>query len=341
MSIVRAARKAQFYNLPTNIVDDDRLSWEARGMLVYLLSKPDMWTVQVRDLMNRTKNAIGKSAGKDKVYSILNELRAAGYVYREFRREGGNFVGVDYEVSETPDLEAAAEYVKSLEEKTSSPFPDLTETVDPAPPFPDLPETAESFTAKPETLDSTERATSIEKAVKPIADPLVAKSDQDQGADVDSALPADYPSEYPRNPASTIYAAWLAYAVAFRERYKLWPVYNATVAGIMGKAVARIQDATPAAATHYVKHESAASLTDKLHPVAIFLKHCESYAGKAVLTQQSQKRADRAAVAVQEAERASAAAPQAIENTKSIPSPASTGAAALSALKTRVGIPSK
>ncbi|WP_219097761.1 hypothetical protein [Pseudomonas sp. UMAB-40] len=341
MSIVRAARKAQFYNLPTNIVDDDRLSWEARGMLVYLLSKPDMWTVQVRDLINRTKKAIGKSAGKDKVYSIINELRAAGYVYREFKREGGNFVGVDYEVSETPDLEAAAEYVQSLGSKTSSPFPDLTETVETPAPFPDLAETAESFTAKPETLDSTERATKIEKAVKPITDPQDDKTDQDRAAVIDSTLPADYPSDYPSNPTSAIYAAWLAYAVAFRERYKIWPVYNATVAGIMGKAVARIQDATPAAATHYVKHESAASLTDKLHPVAIFLKNCESYAGKAVLTEKSQKRADRAAVAVREAEQASASAPLPAETIKSTPSPASTGAVALSALKTRVGIPSK
>lgn len=341
MSIIRAARKAQFYNLPTHVVDDDRLSWEGRGMLIYLLSKPDNWTIQARDLINRTKKAIGKSAGKDKVYSIINELRAAGYIYREFKREGGNFVGVEYEVSETPDLEAAAEYVKSLEAKASTPFPDLTETVDQSPPFTDLPETAESFTAKPETLDSTERATSIEKAVEPITDPLAVKSDQDQGAEIDSTLPADYPSEYPRNPASTIYAAWRAYAIAFRERYKIWPVYNATVAGIMGKAVVRIQDAAPSAATHYVKHESAASLIASLHPVTVFLKNCEGYAGKAVLTEQSQKRADRAAVAMQEAERASASAPLPTENTKSIPSPASAGVAALSALKTRVGIPSK
>lgn len=340
MSIIRAARKAQFYNLPTTIVDDDRLSWEARGLLVYLLSKPDKWTVQVRDLINRTKNAIGKSAGKDKVYSIINELRAAGYVYREFRREGGNFVGVDYEVSETPDLEAAAEYVRSLEVKGSAPFPDLTETVDQTPPLPDSAETVPPVTAKPETLDSTESASSIEKAVKPITDPLVAESSPGSAADIDTTLPPDYPSDYP-GTVSSIFGAWRAYAMAFRERYKQWPFYNATVAGMMGKAVARIHDATPAAATHYVKHENATSLTDKLHPVSVFLKHCESYASKAALTEQSKKRADRAAAAVREAEQASASAAPQAETTKSTPSPASAGAAALSVLKVRVGIPSK
>ena len=338
MSIIRAARKSQFYSLPTATIDDDRLSWEARGLLVYLLSKPDHWKVQVKDLMNRTKNAIGRSAGRDKVYTIINELRAAGYLVRFFKREDGDFSGVEYEIFDTPDLEAGAEYLRSLENKGKRPFPAKTETVDSCEAEASAPE---AFTPKPETLDKTERATKIEKAVKPITDPLAEKSSQDQGADIDSTLPVDYPSEYPSNPASSIYAAWRAYAVAFRERYKIWPVYNATVAGIMGKAVARIQDATPDAATHYLKYESAGSLTDKLHPVAIFLKNCESYAGKAVLTQQSKKRADRAAVAVQEAERASASAPQANENTKSTPSPASAGAAALSALKTRVGIQSK
>jgi len=337
MSIIRAARKSQFYTLPTATIDDDRLSWEARGLLIYLLSKPDHWMVQVKDLINRTRNAIGKSSGRDKVYTILNELRAAGYIIRSFQRCGGNFTGIEYEVAETADLEAGAEYVRSIEQKGRAPFPENTETDSSAE---DSPSASAPFTSKPETLDSTESAIKIEKAVKPTTDPLDEKTDQDQGADIDSTLPADYPSDYP-GPASSIFRAWRAYALAIRERYKLWPVYNSKVGGLMGKAVVRIQAATPAAVTHFVKLESAPSLVDKLHPVTAFLMYCESYAVKAELAAQSKKRADRAAVAVQEAERASASAPQANENTKSTPSPASAGAAALSALKTRVGIPSK
>ena len=130
MSIIRAARKSQFYTLPTATIDDDRLSWEARGLLIYLLSKPDHWKVQVKDLINRTKNAIGRPAGRDKVYTILNELRAAGYIVRSFNREGGNFIGVEYEIADTPDLEAGAEYVRSLESKDTPPFTDKPETVE-------------------------------------------------------------------------------------------------------------------------------------------------------------------------------------------------------------------
>lgn len=328
MSIIRAARKAQFYNLPTTIVDDDRLSWEARGLLVYLLSKPDKWTVQVRDLINRTKNAIGKSAGKDKVYSIINELRAAGYIYREFKREGGTFIGVDYEVSETADLEAAAEYLRSVESKSVAPsFPDLTETVDTPPPFPDLTETAAPITAKPETLDSTESTSSIEKALKPTGSPPELDSE------AVPTTPVDYPLEYP-GAGSTIFEAWRAYAIAFNERYKQWPFYNSVVAGMMGKAVTRIKAATPAAVAHYVKSENGTNLTDKMHPVATFLKDCESYAGKAAQAEQSKKRADRAAAAVRAAEEKPPVEPPETESDKpSSTSPASAGAVALTLLK--------
>jgi len=108
MSIIRAARKNQFYVLPTTTIEDNRLSWEARGMLVYLLSKPDHWEVRVEDLLARTRNCLGKRSGRDKVYSILKELQMAGYVVRQYDRQGGAFQGMTYEVAETPDLDAGA-----------------------------------------------------------------------------------------------------------------------------------------------------------------------------------------------------------------------------------------
>jgi hypothetical protein len=89
MSIVRAARKSNFYVCPSSVIEDRRLSWAARGLLVYLLSKPDNWFIQIKDLLNQTMGAIGGRSGRDKVYKLLNELRAAGYVYQEFVREGG------------------------------------------------------------------------------------------------------------------------------------------------------------------------------------------------------------------------------------------------------------
>lgn len=320
MSIIRAARHTNYYVLPTATIEDDRLSWEARGMLVYLLQKPDHWNADVTHLIGRTKACLGKAAGRDKVYSILKELRLAGYVYSQYRRVGGEFKGVDYEVSEVPDLEAAERYAAYLADKSAAPFTDLPDTAPPGP-------------ANPGALDKTERATKIEKAEKPISDPESVDLVQGSGEIVDLTLPADYPKEYPCAPGRPIFDAWRAYAIAFKARHKLWPVYNSTVAGQMGKAVARIQGAAPAAVAYYVSQEASPTIVAKLHPVGSFLKDCESYAAKSELAAKSKKRADKAAAALKQAEHALSVVQLENADTNPVPNRSGVGKAALDRLR--------
>jgi hypothetical protein len=298
MSIIRAARKNQFYILPTPTIEDDRLSWEARGMLVYLLSKQDNWTVQIKDLINRTKNAIGKSSGRDKVYSVLKELQMAGYIVRRYDRQGGVFQGMTYEVSEIPDLDAGAAFIASQKKGKDQPFTDLPEMV---PPGADSPNTAQPDPVKPDALVNNKQAVNIEKAVKNLtADPVGAKSAPSAatplnplgsavGANDDSSLSADdrkalslAPDNYPQSPASKTFSAWLAYAIAFNAKYRQWPIYNATIGGQMAKLVARIgQDIAPLTARFYVEAVKTPAIADNCHPIASLLRHCESYVVKA------------------------------------------------------------
>lgn len=286
MSIIRAERKHQFTIIASTVIDDDRLSWEARGLLIYLLSKPDHWTVQPKDLIKRTKNAIGKRSGRDKVYSILKELRAAGYIYRDFNRVGGSFQGVEYEVSEVPDLDAAAAFQAEEARKTAGPFTDL-------------PDTAQPFTAKAETLDSTERAFILEKAVKhldPIPDADRELVDIVKLTDAEHEALAQAPANYPRSPKSKTFATWFAYAIAFRDKYREWPIYNATVGAQVSKLVTRIGADAPVTARYYVEHVKTATIVDNHHPIGTLLKQCEAYAVKA---RAHKKRLDRAAAAAQ------------------------------------------
>jgi hypothetical protein len=339
VSIKRAERRTQFYVLPMSVIGDDRLSWEARGMLVYLLSKPDHWQVQMTDLLSCTASAIGKAAKRDKVYLIINELRLAGYVYRWFNRAGGEFVGVEYEVSETPDLEAAAEYERDLRAKGKYPFTEKTEAVkSPVKPLTDLPETVPPVTAKPETLDKTERSFKTEKAVrKPSVSPQAAEGPGDLPEDL--TVPAGYPAEYPSNPTSATYAAWRAYAIAFKARYKVWPVHNVTVAGLMGKVVARIQAAAPAAATYFVEKEDAPSLVDARHPVGALLKSCEGYAVKAQQVAEAKKRANKVAEVVKAAEALNSAPPPGRQGATPAPKRTPASIAASRALKQQTQAP--
>jgi hypothetical protein len=101
MSIIRAPRKeSNYYILDKKISEDKRLSWAARGLLVFLLGKPDHWTVNVQALINETK-ASKKSTGRDGVWNLLKELIEVGYCTRlQTRKEDGTLGEMSYTISE-------------------------------------------------------------------------------------------------------------------------------------------------------------------------------------------------------------------------------------------------
>ena len=82
-------------------LEDERLSWKARGLLAYLLSKPDNWQVMVAHLVNQGPD------GRGSVMSGLRELKDAGYIVSSrARAKGGTFDGWDSTVYEEPVTES-------------------------------------------------------------------------------------------------------------------------------------------------------------------------------------------------------------------------------------------
>jgi hypothetical protein len=75
--IIRAARPHQNYTVVHNdLIEDKRLTWKARGLLVFLLSKPDHW---------RTTSAYLASQSPEGVHAVrsgLSQLEQAGYIRR-------------------------------------------------------------------------------------------------------------------------------------------------------------------------------------------------------------------------------------------------------------------
>ena len=79
------------------IADDCRLSWKAKGLLLYLLSKPNDWQVYLKELALRAKD------GLKSVQSGIKELLAVGYIERHrIRNQEGQYVGMEYIVREKP-----------------------------------------------------------------------------------------------------------------------------------------------------------------------------------------------------------------------------------------------
>lgn len=104
--IIRSNRpESNFYLLDKSISEDKKLSWAARGLLIFLLGKPDSWRVSAEYLAQQTNDS-GKKTGKQGVYSLLNELIDAGYVLRSENQahdnNTGHLLGYDYTVYDTP-----------------------------------------------------------------------------------------------------------------------------------------------------------------------------------------------------------------------------------------------
>lgn len=104
--IIRSTRpESNFYLLDKTISEDKKLSWAARGLLIFLLGKPDNWRVSVEYLSQQT-NESAKKTGKQGIYSLLDELIDVGYVVRSDKQahdeKTGFLLGYDYTVYDSP-----------------------------------------------------------------------------------------------------------------------------------------------------------------------------------------------------------------------------------------------
>ncbi|ABC61259.1 phage replication protein [Geobacillus phage GBSV1] len=103
MTIYRIEKKENYVVLDKGFLHDRELSWQAKGLLAFMLSMPNDWVFNMKDLQNRSKN------GRDATYRIMKELIEAGYVTRVENRDGGKFGKVEYvvhEVKQSPHTES-------------------------------------------------------------------------------------------------------------------------------------------------------------------------------------------------------------------------------------------
>ena len=84
--IFRTKVESEYTIIRNSLINDKGLNWEARGMLVYLLSKSETWVVMNSDLVKSSPS------GNKKTSSILKELERTGYIKREkFRNKKGHW----------------------------------------------------------------------------------------------------------------------------------------------------------------------------------------------------------------------------------------------------------
>lgn len=104
MSIIKVKGLESDFTIVPNKAINDKLSWAARGMLLYLCSKPDDWEVNITDLVKQTTGS-AKRSGRDAVRSIMKELVECGYMRKSQKNIKGVFQNADHEVSFLPFTE--------------------------------------------------------------------------------------------------------------------------------------------------------------------------------------------------------------------------------------------
>lgn len=152
MPIIRSKTDSNYFVMHNATAQDDALSWEARGMLAYLLSKPEGWKTNLTDLTRQS------GAGKDKCRRIMDDLITAGYVERVEVRESGKFARYDFHVYDT--IQGA---------KPATIAPELAGTPEPAKPEAVKPEPANPPLIKNRDIQNTEaERTETPSVVSPV-----------------------------------------------------------------------------------------------------------------------------------------------------------------------------
>jgi hypothetical protein len=145
VAIIRKAKPNRFCSISNQLLQDSSISFECRGLIAYLLSKPDNWKCRVSDI--EREGNIGRTERR----RIMLEAERAGYLtYLKQRGVRGKFDDT-YMVHEEPVPKA--ERTNSASRKDNPPY---AENPHPVKPHTDEPHPDEPHTENPTTYKETE-----------------------------------------------------------------------------------------------------------------------------------------------------------------------------------------
>lgn len=228
MSIIRANHDAAtpYVAVSRDVAQDARLSFEARGLLLYLLSKPTDWRITIADLQRAGQ------CGRDRVYRILRELREAGYLqHARGRSTRGTIVWSDYVVCEAGRME---------------PYPENTDVAEP---YTENPYTVQPYTEKPYT-ENTDMVEEPNKGASSPSQPYPEKpytaQPYTENTDMVTAPEASLSQPYPENPDMAEPYPEKPYTEN-TDAYKIKSIQNkdpASANALAGCAVSTVTDVT-------------------------------------------------------------------------------------------------
>lgn len=108
MSVIRIKHDKNYVCIHKGALEDPNLSFKAKGLWAYCMSKPNDWEFHVTHLATVCKDK------KTVIYSCLKELIKAGYCERLYKMEKGRRTGVEYVINEIPNLKISLRHSGNL-----------------------------------------------------------------------------------------------------------------------------------------------------------------------------------------------------------------------------------
>ena len=97
MAIVRVPKVNNYTIMSNHHLIDPELSFKAKGLMSYMLSRPDNWDFTIEGLAHQNKE------GADAIARIIRELEERGYITRSrTRNAAGKFTDMEYKILECP-----------------------------------------------------------------------------------------------------------------------------------------------------------------------------------------------------------------------------------------------
>lgn len=94
MAVIRISHQENYVVINKTVLEDPHLSFKAKGLWAYCMSRPNHWEFHVRHLATVSQDK------RDGVYSAIKELELRGYVRKVQKKVKGKFAAFDYEISE-------------------------------------------------------------------------------------------------------------------------------------------------------------------------------------------------------------------------------------------------
>lgn len=116
MATFRAYKESgNFVTVHKDFIHDSNISWKAKGILLYLLSRPDDWQIYETELEQHSTD------GLSGLKSGIKELEEIGYIQRNRKRdESGRLNGYEYLVYEQPHHIRFSNVGKTVNGKTNN-----------------------------------------------------------------------------------------------------------------------------------------------------------------------------------------------------------------------------